>query len=268
MTLEEAKEILSVYRDDLPLNELPEASEALAMLETNDALQRWLEEEQKFDKEITNAFRKIEVPEDLATKILTESPSKAAEAESVKSKIITLPTQRLWMAAAAAVVLTAAGLVKYFAFPPPVEFPVGEFTSVSKFRQDMAFYTTERFVLDHITKDFTEARDWLREHQSPPYDETPGAVMSFEGMGCQTFDWDKHKVSLVCFKNDDDDIVHLFVANKAAFKELMPASELQIMQVEYKLETGGWMTENEVFLFVGSNPDVKISALLASIKEI
>ena len=62
MTLEEAKEILSVYRDDLPLNELPEASEALAMLETNDALQRWLEEEQKFDKEITNAFRKIEVP--------------------------------------------------------------------------------------------------------------------------------------------------------------------------------------------------------------
>ena len=61
-------------------------------------------------------------------------------------------------------------------------------------------------------------------------------------------------------------MVHLFVANKAAFKELMPASELQTMQVEYKLETGGWMTENEVFLFVGSDPDVKISALLATIK--
>ena len=208
---------------------------------------------------------KIEVPEDLATKILTEAPSEMADGEPTESKIVSFPTRRLWMAAAAAVVLTAAGLVKYFAFPPPVVFPGTEFSSVSKFREDMAFFATERFVLDNTTKDLSEARDWLKEHQSPVYEETPGAIVSFEGMGCKTFNWDEHKVSLVCFKNDDDDIVHLFVANKAIFEDLMPASDLQTMQVKRQLETGGWMTENEVFLLVGSNPKVKISPLLASI---
>jgi len=265
MTLEEAKEILSVYRDDLPLDEPPEVSEALAMLETDDALQTWFEAEQKFDEELASAFSDIEVPEDLATKILTESPSQSADTPVAESKIVSFPTRRLWMAAAAAVVLTAAGLVKYFAFPPPVVFTGTGFSAVSKFREDMAFYATERFVLGHMTKDLGEARDWLKQHQSPSYEEVPGAIVEFEGMGCQTFNWGEHQVSLVCFKNEDDDIVHLFVANKAAFTELMPATELQTLQVEHQLETGGWMSEDKIYLFVGSDPKVKINALLASI---
>ena len=265
MTLEEAKEILSVYRDDLPLDELPEVSEALTMLETNDALQEWFKEEQKFDQEISAAFSEIEAPEDLAAKILAEAPTDTEDQKPTDSKIVSFPTRRLWMAAAAAVVLTATGLVNYFAFPPPIQFPGTEFSSVSKFRNDMAFYANSRFVLAHMTEDFVEARDWLREHQAPSYEETPGAIVSYEGMGCQTFPWGEHQVSLICFKNGNDDIVHLFVANKDAFKELMPASELQALQVERKLETGGWITEDKVYLFVGSDSDVKIGSLLASI---
>ena len=268
MTLDEAKDILSVYRDDLPLDELPEVSEALAMLETNAPLQEWFQEEQKFDHDISGAFREIAVPEDLATKILAEVPAETEDSEPAESKIVSFPTRRLWMAAAAAVVLTAAGLVKYFAFPPPVQFPGTEFSSVSTFREHMAFYASSRFVLGHMTEDLAEARDWLKENQSPSYEETPGPIVSFEGMGCQTFSWGEHQVSLVCFKNADDDIVHLFVANKETFKELMPASELQGMQVKRKLETGGWITEDKVYLLVGSEPDVKIGSLLASISGV
>ena len=86
-------------------------------------------------------------------------------------------------------------------------------------------------------------------------------------MGCQTFEWGEHQVSLVCFRNDDDDIVHLFVADKDAFKELMPADELQTMQVRQRLATGGWMKEDKLYLLVGSEPDVKIDSILAAVSK-
>lgn len=268
MTSEEAKEILSAYREDLPLDEAPEVSKALALLDSDDELRRWFKDEQQFDHDLSAALGGIEVPEDLVGTILAGAPSAGVPStEDESSKIVAFPTRRLWMAAAAAVVLTAAGLVKYFVFPPPVEFPGSQFTSVEEFREDMARYANSRFVLGHMTKDFAEARDWLKGKESPSFDETPQAIVSYEGMGCQSFSWGKNKVSLVCFKNGED-IVHLFVANKEAFEDLLPADELQSMQVRKKLQTGGWMTEDKVFLLVGSEPDVEIGAVLEKITKV
>ena len=264
MTQNEAKEYLAAYRDDLPLEELPEMQEALTMLESDEELQTWFEAEQQFDQSVRAAFEEIVVPSDLRDSILANAPSPEV---SKKSKIVAFPTRRLWFAAAAAVVLTAAGLVKYFAFPPPVKFPGTEFASVEKFREDMAFYANSRFVLGHMTKDLTEAGTWLKEHQSPTYDATPAAIVEFEGMGCQTFEWGEHQISLVCFRNDDDDIVHLFVAGKDAFQELIPADELQSMQVRQRLATGGWMVEDKLYLLVGSKPGVKIDSILAAVSS-
>ena len=265
MDNKDIKEILSAYRDDLPMEESPEAVEALAALDQDAELRAWFEEEQRFDKEFAAALNAIPVPADLAQRILEEAPSGDDPVEDSESKIVAFPRRRLWWAAAAAVVLTAASLIKYFAYPPAVVFPGSTFSTVDEFREDMATYANSRFVLEHMTKDLTDARDWLKKHQSPTYEKTPDAIVGFEGMGCKTFNWGPHQASLVCFENGDSDIVHLFVVNKDVFSELMPVDELKANEIRQKLQTGGWMTEDKVYLFVGSEPEVEIGEILDQI---
>ena len=265
MNNEHIKEILSAYRDDLPVDESPGVAEALAALETDADLRAWFDEEKRFDEEFGAALNAIPLPAGLAQRILEEAPASSALEATPETKVVRFPRRRLWWAAAAAVVFTAVSLVKYFAFPPPVDFPGSTFTSAQEFREDMAYYANSRFVLAHMTKDLTDARDWLKKHHSPTYEETPHPIVEFEGMGCTTFKWGPHQVSLVCFENESSEIVHLFVVDKSALSELLPADELQANEVLDKLETGGWMTESKLYLFVGSEPHVKIGEILDQI---
>lgn len=276
MTREEAQEILSVFRQDLPHEEVPGVPEALALLEEDSELREWFESEQQFDRQFASALQGIPVPEALVDQILAGAPEpeanpSAAEEDDgsvVATKVLAFPRRRLWTVAAAAVVLTAVSLVKYFVFPPPVVFPSGNFASVKKFCDDMAYYANSRFVLGKSTRDYTVARDWLKQRESPSYEETPEVIVDFKGMGCQTFLWGEERVSLVCFKNTDGEIVHLFVVNRDAFEQLPPADELRAVQVRHKLETGGWMADDDrLYLLVGSEPNVRIGEILSQVRE-
>ena len=123
--------------------------------------------------------------------------------------------------------LAAAALVKFFLIPSPVQFPSNSFAPVDTFRDHMAYFANKHFVIDQTTKDLDEAKTWLAEHQSPTYAQTPGPIIDYEGMGCKSFDWGGHTVSLVSFKNSEKAIVHLFVMDKAGLATLQFASPLQ-----------------------------------------
>lgn len=268
MTQEEAKDILAAYRADLPEEEAPGVSEALVLLREDRELNDWFEEEQRFDEAFSLALAGIDVPTDLYETVLSGAPSAeetgSDESTASKDKVIAFPRRNLFLAVAAAVVLSAAGLIKYFMFPPPVTFPGSTFATVEEFSDGMAHYANSRFVLSKLTPDFNEAREWLRAKESPVYDEAPANIVEFEGMGCQSFAWGPHRVSLVCFKDATDEIVHLFVVSKDAFEELAPEDQLRAVQVRHELETGGWMGGDNLYLLVGSEPDVSIGDLLAS----
>ena len=268
MTREEAKHILSVYREDIPVGQAPEVARALALLETDEILRTWLENERRFDEKFASALKEITVPTGLAQHILEKAGDDLSDAQQADVKVISFPRPRLWLAAAAAaVVITAGSLVKYYLYPPAVQFPGSRFASVEEFRSDMAHYANSRFVLGRNTSDFAKARDWLRKRQSPTYDETPAAIVHFKGMGCQSFRWGENRVSLVCFQNDDGEIVHLFVVSKEVFDTLVPADELKAIQVRHHLETGGWMHQGNLYLLVGSEPEVRIGELFALVGE-
>ncbi len=270
MTHQEAKEILAAYRPDVPREEAPEVEDALVLLEEDATLRAWFEAEQRFDEDFASALESIAVPENLLQNIVEqhqaelETDGVEAETEAPDDKVLVFPRRRLWYgAAAAAIVLSALGLVKYFMFPPAVVFPEGNFASVKKFCDDMAIYANSRFVLGESTKDYEVIRTWLADEGSPVYDKTPEMIVNLEGIGCQTFFWGENRVSLVCFRNHEDEIVHLFVVEKDVFDSLVPAEQLRAVQVRHELETGGWMTEEMLYLLVGSDAEVEIGGLLA-----
>ena len=106
-------------------------------------------------------------------------------------------------------------------------------------------------------------QSWLASKQSPIYAKVPQDIVRYEGMGCNVLDWGGNKVSLVCFKPNDD-LVHLFVMKKEALKDATsPAEPLDKILVHHNLHTGGWMDETNVYLYVGSDPNVMVSPLLA-----
>ena len=126
-------------------------------------MKAWLAQEQDFDKQLTAALSDIPVPDDLQAQLLETKPS-----EEATSKVVAFPSRRVWLSAAAIFVI-AGMLVKYFMFPPPVQFPGTSFAAVDTFRDHMAHFANSRFVLDHMTKDLDNAKAWLAEHQSPAY---------------------------------------------------------------------------------------------------
>jgi hypothetical protein len=193
---------------------------------------------------------------------LNESEAVAAPKES---KVVAPSHWQLWWGSLAALLVVGLALIGYIMFPPAVKFAPGDFASVTKFCDDMAFYANSRFVLGKRTPNYEESRDWLKKKGSPIFEVTPENIAAKRSLGCQTFAWGEAQVSLVCFKNDSNQVVHLFVIDRDVFENMAPPEELQVVQVRHDLETGGWMGEDKLFLLVGSEAEVSIGDLLSSV---
>lgn len=283
MTEEEIKLVLAGYRPEIYADEDPQIAVALAAAKADPKLTAWLEEQVAFDTAFTKSLQTVQPPAGAMDALLAEmtpvelAPEKSSEGSLASNAPIVdgetrenvvvkgrfgMNRRNLLMAAAAVLVLGAA-TVKYFVFPPPVEYPEGNLTSVDTYREHMAHFANSRFMLDKFFKDIEESRAWLAEQGYPHPEAIPGKIAHFKGMGCKAIDWSGGKVGLICFKDGEGEIVHLFVVEEEAFDNLaQPASPLEELLVAKRLETSGWRQNGKVLLFVGSEPDVSIADLL------
>ena len=98
---------------------------------------------------------------------------------------------------AAAATLAFGGVaVKYFLFPAPVQFPQVASVDVPTFRDQMAYFANQHFVLDEHTSDLNAAGSWLSARDYPVYTSIPVKITHFEGMGCKAIDWNGRRVGL------------------------------------------------------------------------
>ena len=168
------------------------------------------------------------------------------------------------MLIAAAAILALAAAAIFILFPPAVNFPGTDFSTTSTFRDHMSLFSNSRFWLDKNTSDLNEAKSFLTEHGYPTFNKIPPQIIQFNGMGCKTIDWGTHKVGLVCFLNEQQEIVHLYIIDRSALTDLDSLNTpLESIAIHRDLETGGWLTNTHAFLLVGSAPDVKITPILA-----
>ena len=254
MNQEEVNIHLAGYRPEIYRDDDPRIAEALRVARADPELSAWLEQEIAFDHRLAATLRNV--PSDSGA---IEAIIRTARADS-RPRFRRFPGRGLLLAAAA--VLALGGfLVKFFLFPPPVQFAGSAADPVPGFRDAMAYVANQRFVLNKTSPDLEVARRWLVENECPVYPNTPENIVRYKGMGCKAIDWHGTKVSLVCFLNERDDIVHLFVVEVA---DLADASEANLAKLQRLrgLETQGWRDERLVYLFVGSDPDVSLAGLL------
>jgi len=263
MNREQAKHWLSAHVDGMDLSSEQELREALKLAESDPELRDWWQRQRDMDSGIRIALSGTPVPDGLEAVLLKAVGSTADDAATPRGSSL-----KGWFYAVAALLILGLGT---FMFLRGNEEIVQELQvsvtgtspdSFDRFRDGMAYYIRKvYFQLDHQTDQLPSIENWLREKGSPGYESLPGQLTALPPLGCKELEWQGHKVSLVCFNTRDGRIVHLFILDRADVGESR-IGDISTVARSSGLETGGWVTEDKVYLLVGSDPEVDIEFAL------
>jgi len=232
MTRDEARQLLEAARSNGRDDTDPLVAEALRMAAQDPELARQFESQRAFDATMAAAMHSILVPADLRQS-LVPSP-----------KIVKPHFWQDWraaVAAAAAVVLLVAGGI----------YLVNQHTSgFSDFRKQLVM---ENWAgdphLDLETDDLSKIRAWLTKEGAAGDFTMPTALVSARLQGARIFEYDGHKISLVCLA-DGGRHLHLFVMDQAPFSDLPPAGTPDFEKCGV-WKTAAWHLGTKTYILTG-----------------
>jgi len=260
MNSEEAKLILSCIheRPADPGGDL-ELQQALELLDTDSALASWYEQERAFDDAVSGKLTQVEPPADLKASLVallgeTDAESSSSDEPTAHDKI-TWFRRPQFLAAAAAVILLPIIVLQFMGGKANAN-------SYETFRSDMVGLANSPLVLDHEHTDLKDIYEWLESKSATcPIDQLPQCADSTKAVGCKIIDWGEEKtVTLICFKNDEEQVVHCFVVPRELLKDLPGEDQIRKPLTLSNLETCGWTDEKFVYLLIGSAKGVHVSA--------
>ncbi len=245
------KEILAAYRDGDESRYADDFAEAFQALEKDQDLENWFNEDQTFDAEFRAALSDVEVP---PQKLPVEKP---------KAETKRFPAFQF---AAAALVIMALSLFGLFSYDA-AQTAKAE-TRVDDFRAHVAaFAASANLGLDLMDNDLSKLRK-LNISNGGAYGDAMDSVFA-DGlpMGCKVLDWDGTKISLYCFGNDKNQVVHCFVIPLEQLNGKRAAEHLKAIAKFSERDTGGFVSDNTAYLLVSSMPGVDIKPFLLPAQE-
>jgi hypothetical protein len=236
MEREEAKNILQLCRpgNEADLND-PLIAEALELLDTDDELRAWFDEQQAFDARITSGIDAIEPPVDLKAAILAGMRAHKAAASiafpmpEVKPRIW---WQNPWVGIAALFIVMMVIVV-----PRSEETQLAQNNTALSGIPPVVQFISEQldglkaWQFDKRDKSASELQTFLASTGSPSPTSIPGKLHDMPTIGCVTFDYNSTKLSMICFKNGA--VYHLITAKKADYPDRLPA-EPQVFELHDK----------------------------------
>ena len=243
MTIEEAKFLLQAYRPGMDASDIPELEEALLLLEENDELKSWYEEDKAFDDAFASQLSAINVPQELESQIFSRVIEKPG-------KVVEIPWWKQFsVLGAAASILLALGLVLA---------PIGQHPN-----QNQTAMTVENFqsfasqALKNATGFNAKSNEWatlvsyLDEHDTPAPTQLPGKLDEMPPVGCMTLKYKEKPVGLVCFGKKSKS--HLFVINAEDFPA-MPEKADPVWETNPYSTTAYWTRDDRHYLLLSSDP--------------
>jgi hypothetical protein len=233
MNSAEAKKILILFRPGLADGQDPEIAEALKVVDTDPELAAWFRQHCEFQQAMKKGLRQVAPPPGLKKRLL------AAQ------KIVPLPFWRRpavrWAAAAAAVAIFAVAITS-------VRRPLpGDLFANYQFR--MVASTVRQYHMDVRTSDMGVLRAHLAAGGSPADYQVPAGLKSRQLSGGGVLKWRGHPVSMVCFDRGDKQMLFLFVADRASFKD-PPSSTPQMSQLDQSVSVS-WAQGDRVYTLAG-----------------
>jgi hypothetical protein len=238
--------ILSVHRETELEAIDPRFAEARRRAEANPALAQWWAREKEVDRAVGAKLASIPVPAGLRDRLV--SPRKTAA-----------PLQRNWARAA---LLAAACLIALAILFGSWRGPCQPAVSLADYRDEMVGFIKVDPNLEMKSPDFAQVTDWLQKNRAPSKLVLPKKLQGMEPIGCRTLRFRGHDVALICFKRKEGGLLHLFVVDRAALREIAKSKTPQIA-AEANWMTATWGEGNLVYLMTVQTDRATIESMLA-----
>ncbi len=242
------RSILSVYRaGEIPADDL-RFEEAKKQAEADPDLARWWAEEQELDQLIGSKLQSTPVPGGLKSRLLETQPS-AIPMRSTRARKITL--------LAAAIALLA---VLFSSWRGPFQPAV----SLADYRDEMVGFIKVTPALELKTNELSHITAFLEKTGAPSRWNLPQKLQEMEPIGCRTLRFHRRDVALVCFRRQDDRLVHLFVVNRTALPHLRSDRGAPQYQAQGDWMTAAWMEGDQAYLLTTQGDRALLEKYLSS----
>ena len=246
MDNQRAQFILQSFRPDGADAHDPDFAEALALATEDRELGEWLARERAQDAAFAHALADLEIPEDLRDAVLamfgneegqlTEFDSgfigalasvrapdglrdQILDAMEVEQKVVPIrrsPKILKWASSAVAVIAVMAVVFVFFGFS-------GGNVLAGSTPQEVEYSAIEMLESPFFSLDKTNDRqaalyEWLKGEDLPSPEVLPEGLKGLKGVGCKLLKIgeNKHEASLICYRQENDTIVHLVMMEKVA----------------------------------------------------
>jgi hypothetical protein len=222
---QEAKFMLSAYRPSGEDACGAAFAAALEQVNCDPGLAAWFAEQRALDAATTNAICSISIPRDLRANILAGAK---------------ISRRRFW-GRRPALLAIAASLV-FFAVITGVWMRPSH---LDPWQSD-ALAVISKFVpgqepFDHVATDSRELQQWLQAQNAPSAEVIPAALQTLPTLGCKTISSSGKPVSIMCFKMQGGELVHLIVTDVSGLSHLPPSQPKYVRENDWV--TASW-TEN------------------------
>ena len=234
MTVQQAKEVLAVYRPGTEDEADPIFTEALALLRSDASLKKWFDESVVFDRELRRALGRVAAPPDLLDTILAQH------------KIIR--PNHWWQRkltgremAAAAIIMLALTLAGFWIMQRPVQF--------ADFRREIADQSWGSSPHVEVkANDLSQVRQFLSAQDVSTNFALPPTLAHSELRGCSVMHWRGRRIPVLCF-NAEGKHLHLLVAER----NLFPDAPSLVPQTDQWLSwrTASWSKDGYTYVLTG-----------------
>jgi hypothetical protein len=240
MTIEEAKQVLVLYRPNTADQEDPDFVEALRLCEEDAALRDWFEEHCSIYQSIRRKLKQVAVPEGLAEQIIAEKKIKPSN---------------FWDVPLAKTALAGIAAVAAICFLTLQWLPAREDTGFSGFRDRMLSTALRNYAMDFSTQKMADARAFLSQHGAIGDFEIPPALKDTELVGCVATTWQGKPVSMICFRSkhpfnpQKTSDLWLFVTDISSVRNMPTTAKPLVEELQsWNVTTASWIENGKAYL--------------------
>ena len=244
MTVQQAKEILLLYRPGRGDDADPEVAQALELAQRDPELQAWFQEHCAFNEALSKKFADLPVPRTLKGDIL------------LGPRVVRGPAQwwsrRVALAAAACFVLFAVIGAMLWTSKPRNDF--------ADFRARMVGSVLREYRMELFTNDMAEVRAYLARKGAPADYSVPSGLEATSLTGAGVLSWHAEPVAMVCFDRGKKDMVFMFVSRKGKMNNVTVSGPQLTSELE--LATASWTAGDKVYLLAASGTPEQLRTYL------
>lgn len=250
MNNDEAKFILSAYRPGGEDASDARFAEALAQAERDPELTAWFEDARHFDGALSEAVQTIPLPPELRASIV---------AGGKISRPRWSPTRRNFLALAAGIVLLAALAGVWFQQRAP---------QLALWQRDaLAFIEVlgrDEASFDMQNKDVAVLQDWLQAQHAPAPASLPAALRNMPSLGCKTIDSAGRAVTIICFKMETGEVIHLAVTNPESSARTQATAPRFVEEDGWR--TASWTESDHAYMLATKASEDALRAVVSNWK--